>query len=495
MSGDQRTVRGGKGTYVALVVLAALLGISLVRVEGQLVCKLIGDTFVSGYSASKGFAFLSFALLLCLARLLPLPVPRRLPLWVGLGVASCMLVSLMEHALFCYALGLTWTQRCWLSVDGEYSFHGLLHFHVSKAPIAWLSRYRGDALDSGAPFLALFADWLVVLHLALLLISAGVLLWWLRGLSFERPPGTFLTALIASVAVFKCTIDGGPLELEFLILAAPWLHALGGWRAVAAYLPLQVALLAYRLSFLGGTRLTVEGFHLATMVLVAGVPALVQSLWSSHRRSAWLVGILGLGALWGVLLWEAEGRDIRFEVPRAINLHRYGLTQVRPDQDVHLVLTNELSATSPDIAVRAHYRGKRMHLYALELKRPMSIYEICRLTGANLLRQPVSLGRTPLRTTVQGILFGEWPAQWPQSEMVLSSRWRGQGREVSLELDMRPGSNLNVLRDALPGPMFAVLKVQTVLAPAAHEDASSAGEATVRPRGTLRWWPGLRRSP
>lgn len=450
----------------------------------MLLCKYFGDLLVVGESGTKSTLLVATLWAVSVARLLPRLYHQTMRPSALALMGTAYLLAIFEHFSACAQLGISpWRLGCALSLNGSYSTHGALHFHVAKSPLGWLFSGPGKVADLGQPFVPLFSDGLMLFHLCVLCLLYLLLVMALGHTARELPAGDQICLTLAAYAVFKGAVDGGPLGPEVLLGLTPCAYYLGGRRALLGIIPLQLSGLALMSKL--GPGFYFKAFQCSTVALVLATPFLVQRLWDSRRRGAWAV--LGLSLTLMVLapLWEYSSQPYVHAVPRALTLWAYGHHPLAQSSTFYVAAPHELKSAHPGFSLALAHEFNRFRIYRATAERELTVFEVCALTGTNLFRRPVTWNTDPVYFRTVGVLFDEWPADWPLPA-VSKYRCSAEGSKTTLELLLPPGSNLGVLIETLPPGLFLMLRKPTVPGrPESGPWLSGAGDRPTLPRGRL----------
>ncbi len=451
--------QAGRGTYLTIVLLAGLLAGSLSSTYVYYACKFFCDSFVVGYSAAKTLLFLGWLLLLMILRLVPLPSRS----WMEggcIGLLGCSyLMTLVEYFWYCAQVGIEpWTRWSAPAVNGSYSFNTPGHLHVSKGLTSSLLYFSngGDKVDVGYPFLPLFPSWWTFLHLILFTGALVLSLPLIRERSFRLGAGSFFCFAASFYCLFKCAIDGGPFSQPFLLGVAPVLYYLWGKRPALLAAPWLLLGLILRFAWEEGIA-DYEILHGLAICAVLFTPPATEYLWIRRPRAAALCGLAGLSYLMVSPFLEYHYIPWTRWQPRAVARYFYGTHTLPKGIEFSLVTHRELQPHPKYTSVEV-FQGRRLRLHRLKALEETSPLEVCESADLGLARLPLVIHPRRTYWQVRGVLFDEWPSNWPDSDLVIDYRWKTEGREITLELEMRPGSNLTALLDSLPPGLMLLLE-------------------------------------
>lgn len=433
------------------VLIAVLVG-CLRDFRVLMACKILCDNFAGGMSGTKAMGFVAWVLAIVVLRHFPLRYwkpGRALALSVG---GLCLLVGGIEHVVYCQAVGTPpLVDRSVFSFAGAVSANGIGHMHVTKSPLGWLFQDRDDLHDLGEPYALFYPDWWLAAHFGLLLICALLLLLMVRGESLESGLGQTVTLSMASYSIFKALVDGGPLWLELHVSLTVILFLFWGRKAIIPTLFLLVCDVCFLWFAPPLHRLAFAKQLFCTSVILL-CPLLAERLWSKKRGHAVLSVMVGLGLLYGAI--QAEKTWVRKPTSGGNHLG-YARKTGEAGQTIFLVARKDRSLNHPSLELTKRYVGQSYALAEARVLERVSYLELGHALGLNLIRRPVLTDPKPAYVQIRAVLFDDWPADWPSSELVKSYQCRVEERTVVIDLEMRPGSNYNATVDALPrGPMY-----------------------------------------
>lgn len=397
----------------ALVLLALCLASPLCA----LVVKMWVDVFAIGDSFTKVYLILLLAGLVLLSP--KLPFDPRTARATSLLLGFLLLLSLGQHSWVMDSLGLGIRNQIGVVFAGDYSTTRLDHIHVPKAALGLLLSGTSYRFDAGLPFQQFFPTYLLWVQLFLLmLLSLGAFVVLVNSRERKSGPEFTLDFLVWFVVV-KATVDGGPLNSEFVavlpfLLAAVWT---GSWRRFG--LLLWLSYFTFTL-FLPGSDL-LRLFHFISTLIALGTAVLAL------KRPRWGAGLILLAVLLLPLVRNSLDSDLA-ESNHAWNVLNSLRTPLEPGDTVYVTSSADLKSNElgeiVDVQTALPYR-----VATVRILRDTTAYQLCRSLDLYVTRRPVRFEpQVDQRAEV-----AVWQPGWV----------KGDFRHV--ELDMPAGAGINYL--------------------------------------------------
>jgi len=201
--------------------------LAIISYDVAFLSRSLTQFFVLGRSFIKLYFFLAWAALLFLLLSVRLNPRCRyvVPCLIGLIVLT-MGLNLMSHLVFIQTFGLNFTDPAIAVVEGGFSGNRFIHTHTLKSVLVFFihlffkESLQGSA-DPGLAFFHFLPHWIHGLAAILIAFSALMMIYGLLIKQKEwsdRFKWPFIVIyVIATCALLKSFIDGGPLSTEFIV--------------------------------------------------------------------------------------------------------------------------------------------------------------------------------------------------------------------------------------------------------------------------------------
>jgi hypothetical protein len=449
---------------IAVVRTGLVLGLMFLMImfpRVMVMVKYVLNQFAFSESSAKALLLLLF--LAVLSGLRPFKTVWRVSWnrWFATGLVALYGLTLAEFLYYCRLFGLPLNQRSVLIYDGLQTSTRLEHIHNGKAILSALIPYQGQGFDVGAPFQAVYPNWLLLLQGLLFLVVCTMSVFLVHHYQKEWTPERTLFLALGLFALVKGVVDGGPFELATAGRLALMSIVLLKGRTRQVVLTLALGLVGLGLFLEAEKGLYYNLVILSVAVVGLGLPLLFEQ--ARRQRSASAVGGFALALIFflGAPLLKYQMSTYHRSTASPVGAWVYGNSSLKEGWTVHVVSRGDLPATDVGVVLSAN-KANRLQVSQLKLERDTTPFELCRLFRLNAMRSPVVWFQQPGYVVIEGRFGMPDPAKWLDNKIVLRYAYSVKDDWTTLVLELIPGAQTNVACDLLPPGPFPTSRVELV---------------------------------